>query len=127
MFTPELAAVSEALSIFSTDVAQLGQSRWEQISAAVWCATDGSEEGLELFNEWSKPWQYHSDAATRRRWESCAAYPPAADPDLFTMAEKMLAAAAVKTERDAKVKDAARLDKLDYDNKRKELAKELGV
>ena len=120
LFTPELAAVSEALSMFSTDVAQLGQSRWEQIGAAVWCATEGSEEGLELFNEWSKTWQYYSPEDARRRWESCAAYPPAADPDLFTMAEKV-------RERNRALEEATHLDDLSYAEQKKALKKKTGL
>ena len=106
--------------MFSTDVAQLGQTRWEQIGAAVWCATDGSEEGLELFNEWSKPWQYYSAEDVQRRWEICAAYPPAADPDLFTMAEKV-------RERNRALDEAARLDDLHYAEQKKELKDKTGL
>jgi DNA-binding transcriptional ArsR family regulator len=120
--TPEQVDISEALSAFSTDAAQLGLSRWEQIGAAVFCATDGSDEGFKLFDEWSKGWVFYKAEDTVRRWETCAKLPPSdmTPETLFELAAKV-------RERNRALEEATRLDDLSYSEQKDALKKKAGL
>ena len=54
---------------------------WNNVGMALWRSTQGSDEGLQLFDEWSKKWQSSEgkgyDAQyTAGRWQSYAGSPP---------------------------------------------------
>ena len=52
-------------------------TKWNNIGMALWRATDGSGEGLDLFDSWSQTWPCGYDAAyTAARWDGYETCPP---------------------------------------------------
>ena len=52
-------------------------TKWNNIGMALWRATDGSGEGLDLFDSWSQTWPGGYDAAyTAARWDGYEKCPP---------------------------------------------------
>jgi hypothetical protein len=49
---------------------------WNRIGMALHAATDGSDFGLELFDEWSQKQHKYDDANTMEKWEKFKASPP---------------------------------------------------
>ena len=119
--TPELANVIEALAAFSTDPAQLGETKWTQIGEAVWHATGGSVEGFTLFNEWSSKWHYHDDDDARRRWETCGILKSEMD------AETLSNMAAKERERKRALEEAVRLDDISFAAQKADLKMKAGL
>jgi hypothetical protein len=88
-FVATIDEVKAALADITYDAVTFGQAQWEQVGAAVWAATGGSEDGLAAFDGWSQPWAHYERGASRKRWDTCAAYPASMSPGaLFAMAEK---------------------------------------
>jgi hypothetical protein len=128
-FSPTTEEIKAALADIPCSPT-LGQEEWRYNGAAVWAACKGSEEGFQLFDEWSKLWFFYDAADTRKRWDSCAQNPPTnVDAHtLFKLAEKARTAATAQSQAIAKrVDELASLNKLDYEVRRKEEAKRLKV
>ena len=125
--TVDLARIGEALATIPCPRV-MGNDDWAKVVNAVWCATSGSEDGFRAADEWSKGWFYYSADAMRKRWDNCAQFPP---PDmdantLFKMAGEVREAAQHKAEREQALDKIARLDDPDYEDKRADLASDLG-
>lgn len=55
----------------------IGWEEWNRVGLAIWSATQGSDRGLRLFDEWSARWEGAYDAAyTKERWEDYTRSPP---------------------------------------------------
>lgn len=69
-----LSDVASALEIISNR--DLEWADWNRIMMAIWSATDGSQEGLEVAQEWSAKSAKHDQAATAARWAHYSTSPP---------------------------------------------------
>lgn len=49
---------------------------WNKRGLAIWAATAGSEEGFEVFDEWSQKSDKYDYAVTRARWDHYSKSPP---------------------------------------------------
>src|SRR5208337_791305 len=49
---------------------------WNRIGMALFAATGGSDEGLELFHKWSQKWPGYNDKDTDDKWQTLHRSPP---------------------------------------------------
>ena len=128
-FTATIDEVKAALAELRDDTTTLARDRWEQIGAAVWAATGGSEEGYVAFDAWSQPWFYYAAEAVRTRWDNCMSAPPTVGAgELFRLAEKAREAEAAQRQADnERLAELAAKPKLDYERERRAEAKRLKV
>ncbi|MET2825827.1 PriCT-2 domain-containing protein [Mesorhizobium shangrilense] len=79
---PLLTAAMSVMSIYPETY-----DRWIAVGAALYHATDGSAEGLELWDKWSKKSDTY-DGATHSKWETFGSRPGAGAGTVFYWAEK---------------------------------------
>src|SRR5262249_2254591 len=73
---PDLAILASALRTIPNDSEMDSWDSWNRIGMAVWAATQGSEQGFELFDKWSSQHHSYDTAATRARWTAYSGSPP---------------------------------------------------
>jgi Bifunctional DNA primase/polymerase, N-terminal/Primase C terminal 2 (PriCT-2)/Family of unknown function (DUF5906) len=70
----DLDKLKAALKVLPND--DLGWDDWNRVAMAIYRDTGGSQDGLELFHEWSKKWDRYSEADTNERWAKLHTSPP---------------------------------------------------
>jgi hypothetical protein len=71
----DIDEVAAALAVLPND--DPSWSEWNKRGMAIWAATAGSNEGFNLFDEWSKKWTGYNAKDTNKRWKAYTKYPPA--------------------------------------------------
>jgi len=132
LVTPDIAKIGGALSAMPCSP-YIGADDWAKTINAIWFASSGSDDGLNVAIEWSKPnVLFHTADDVRTRWINCAKFPPNdMDVDtLFKMAaavrEREQARERAEVERDRQLDEVARLDDADYEESRAAFAKKRG-
>jgi hypothetical protein len=63
---PDIEELREALRIIPNP--DLGWKAWNRVAMAIYAATDGGDDGFELFCEWSRKSSKHTDEGAHRKW-----------------------------------------------------------
>jgi len=71
------ALVAAAVAAIPND-ASVGWDQWNKIGMAIWAATDGSDAGFKIFDDWSQRWSGYDATDTETRWQAYQHSPPQA-------------------------------------------------
>ena len=126
---PELVAAAVAV-IPNPD---LSWNDWKRIGMAIWVATNGSDQGRELFDKWSRKSRKYDSNVTRKEWRAITNSPPndIGAGTLFYLAKQADPNWREDVQRNDPVRQRiaklARLDDLDLARVRRDEAKALGI
>jgi Bifunctional DNA primase/polymerase, N-terminal/Primase C terminal 2 (PriCT-2) len=117
-FQADPGEIAAALNSISNH--DLGWEDWNRIGMATWRATGSSSEGFEAFDTWPRKSSKYNAEATRKRCETYSRSPPTqiGAGTIFHLA---------KEAKSAQLDELAKLDRVAYDQARKQAAKDLGV
>ena len=68
------AKVSAAMAVILND--DLGWDDWKRLGLAVFRSTSGSDQGRDIFDQWSRKSSKYDEENTRREWEAMHRSPP---------------------------------------------------
>jgi putative DNA primase/helicase len=71
---PEDDEIAAAAAVIPND--DVDWEQWNRFAMALYAATDGSDEGLEILHEWSRKSQKYDERGTTKKWKLLDTSPP---------------------------------------------------
>ena len=71
----QLFKIIAAVAVIPNDD-NLGWEEWNKRGMAIWAATGGSDDGLQIFDFWSKKWCGYNQEDTTAKWDELHKTPP---------------------------------------------------